>query len=536
MRSKYLFSILIFSLLANLPFTLGTGNNFQRRCTRLTESFKVANTNVIASGYVTKNTNLTFPDAHPSCPQSMVVLADICRLQLNVTTSATSSVVVEVWLPVDWEEKGKRFLMTGNAGLDGCVASYDMAYTTFFGFATIGHNNGHDGDTGLPFLNRPEVVRDFSYRALEVATKVGKAAVNLFYKDTLSKSYFLGCSTGGRQGLKAAQSFPDEYDGIVAGAPSLDSNNLGLSNGRYGLLVGTPGSPTYLTLDQWMAVNAGILAQCDDIDGAKDGVLEDPMKCRFRPESLLCAPGQTWESDKCLTATQVSTVRQIYEPFYGNGGKLLFPRMQPGGETIGYQYLYNGAVNSYSEDFLRYAVYNDPSWDFRENYSLDVADHVNELDPFGISTNNPDLSGFQASGGKLLVYHGLSDGLITAENSYRYYESVGRNMSLPSGQLDSFYRFFPISGMDHCYGGSGAWYVGGPLQIAFPGATQIPADGGVLMGMVRWVEEGVAPETVTGFKFGTTGIVGVREHCKWPKQAKYKGTGDPDAKENWECK
>ncbi|KAF3928492.1 Tannase [Dactylellina cionopaga] len=426
--------------------------------------------------------------------------------------------------------------MTGNGGLGGCIGYIDLTYTSFLGFAAIGHNNGHDGDTGLPFLNRPEVVKDYAYRALLTATKVGKTAVDLFYQTNLSKSYYYGCSTGGRQGLKAAQDFPEEFDGIVAGTPVNNFNRLNFGNGHYYFLVGPPGSPTYLTMPQWIAVNTAVLAQCDGIDGVMDGVLEDPMKCQFRPESLLCGPGQTWASNGCLTAAQVDAVRKVYQPFYGNNGRYIWPRATPGGEILGYYTNYNGQPNTYPEEFLKYAVFNDPNWSFAQDFSLDVVDSVLASDLYGVDTSKTDLSEFKSLGGKLITYHGLSDGLIATENSYEYYNSVARNMSLPSAQLDEFYRFFPISGMDHCYGGNGAWYIGGAIQTAVPGTTLLPPEDGVLMKLVNWVEKGEAPESLLGLKLDSTGIVWQKEHCKYPAAATYKGTGDPKMKESWVCK
>ncbi|KAF3903461.1 Tannase [Dactylellina cionopaga] len=405
------------------------------------------------------------------------------------------------------------------------------------GFAAVGHNNGHDGDTGLPFLNRPEVVKDYTYRALLSATQVGKKAVNLFYQTSFNKSYYYGCSTGGRQGLKAAQDFPEEYDGIIAGAPVNNFNRLGAGTGHYYFIVGPPGSPTYLTLPQWLAVNKAVLSQCDAIDGVVDGVLEDPMKCRFRPESLLCGTGQTWASNGCLTATQVDSVRKIYEPFYGNKGRFVWPRATPGGETIGFYVYYNGQPSRYAEEFIKYAIYNDPNWSFARDFNLDIVDQTLDDDLFGASTSKTDLSQFRSLGKKLITYHGLSDGLITSENSYMYYNSVTRNMSLPSGELDEFYRFFPISGLDHCLGGKGAWYIGGPSQTDIPGATLISPQDGVLMKIVNWVEKGVAPETILGLKLDASGgVLGQKEHCKYPAVASYKGTGDPNLKESWVCK
>ncbi|KAF3910486.1 Tannase [Dactylellina cionopaga] len=467
-------------------------------------------------------------------------MADLCRLRVNITTSTTSSVIAEAWMPVDWEDKGKRFVMTGNGGWGGCIPYGDMAYTSSLGFAVVGHNNGHDGGGPQAFFNRPEVLKDFVVRGLQVATKIGKTAVNHFYEQTLNKSYYYGCSTGGRQGLKAAQEFPEEYDGIVAAAPAMEGTKLYLGNAHYYFITGEVGAPTYLSYEQWTAVVKATLAQCDGIDGVMDGVIEDPMQCSFRPEAMLCAPGQTWASNQCLTSTQVSSVRKVFEPYYGNNGRLIFPNTPPGGDVDdAYSGVYGPTAYKFAEGFLQNAIYSDRSWSFRTDYNLDVADHVIDTDIFQFATNKTDLTELQASGHKLLVYHGLADSLIPAANSYQYYENVARNMSLPSSSLDQFFRFFPVAGLHHCSRGSGTGYVGGPNQSSTPGAALVDPNDSVLMTMVKWVENGVAPETLRGYKSnaGGTAIEKVKDHCKHPLKTTYKGMGnDPNLRTSWECK
>lgn len=336
--------------------------------------------------------------------------------------------------------------------------------------------------------------------------------------------------------MKLAQDYPDLYDGIVSGNPAVDFGDLGSAMGYYHLVTGQPGDARFLTQPQWTTVNEEILTQCDEIDGVKDNVIEDPFKCHFRPESLICADNQSWETHKCLTSPQVDAVRKFYEPIYGNKGRLIFPRLQPGGGGWGAYTELNGVPHPYVDEYIKYVVYSDPSWSF-ENFNLDTMDDlIAAVERVGLKTFNPDLSKLQKSGTKFLMYHGLTDGLITSENSYRYYESVVRNMSLPSAQLDPFFRFFPVSGLDHCAGGKGAWFVGGGYQSLIPGVEAIPADDLVLMRMVKWVEKGIAPETLYGMKLGNFGVEGDKEHCKYPLKNVYKGSGNPSSKDSWECK
>ncbi|KAF3210006.1 Tannase and feruloyl esterase [Orbilia oligospora] len=524
---------------SSLQYTSATtiSNSFQSRCSGLWQNFHPdQQTTVLVAEYLPKGSNFTNPIAHPTCAGgwlSKSILADICRLRLNVSTSSTSSVILEAWMPANWNQKGKRFAMTGNGGLAGCIAFDDLNYISSLGFATVGHNNGHDGDTGVPFFNRPEVVKDFAYRALLTATKVGKKAVEHLYSQNLKKSYFLGCSSGGRQGLKAAQDFPEEYDGIIAGAAGNNWNNLMSSFSYYWKFVANGNNPAILTPEQWVEWRDEAIRQCDKIDGVQDLVIEDPRKCRLRPEARLCPPGKTWSSNKCFTSAQVTFLRKLYEPFYGNNGTFLFPGFGPGDETITSLW-FATTPPQYTVDWYRYALLNDENWTVEANFDLDAVDDANRIDPYNISTYK-DLSKLKASGHKLLTYHGLADGLLSHEGSDRYYESIVRRMGLPSAKLDSFYRYFPIPGLGHCATGNGAWYIGAANQYTDAPAATIDPEGGVLMSMVKWVEQGIPPERIIGRGFTADGkLASTKNHCKWPLQNTYL-RGNPTKQNSWGC-
>ncbi|EWC46455.1 hypothetical protein DRE_04398 [Drechslerella stenobrocha 248] len=537
---KYFLTLVLGALSPAVSSASTNGNihSFQHQCTALSRTLRAPNTEVILSEFVASGVKLTFPEsANNTCPKSVISLADICRLRLNTTTSSTSSVITEVFMPVDWESKGKRrFLMGGNGGNGGCIPYGDLAFGNRLGFAAVGHDNGHAGDTSVPFRNNPQVLEDHIYRALFVAGRVAKVAVRTFYNRPISKSYYWGCSAGGRQGMKAAQDFPDEYDGILAVAPALYEQALNGQASTYFKLTGPPGSPTFLSVDQWKRVHRMVIDQCDWIDGVLDGVLEDPMKCQPRPEALLCGAGQTWDSHRCLTAKQVNTVREFYSPLYGTNGQFIAPRMNPlTREFLGFRVNYGGSPGPLAEGWYQDVLFNDPSWTIANNFSLATIDYDMQVDKYGVGTNKTDLSALRDSGGKLLLYHGLVDGLITSELSYHYYGNVVRDMGARPEELDQFFRFFPISGLDHCFTGEGPWFVGGPVQTDVRGALNIDPEQGALMKLVRWVENGTAPETLMGYKLINGTVHGKREHCKYPKKTVYRGVGDPDLPSSWKC-
>jgi feruloyl esterase len=200
------------------------------------------------------------------------------------------------------------------------------------GFASVGANNGHNGNVGKPFLHSPEVIEDFAYRSVHTGAVIGKELTTKFYSHPSRKSYFLGCSTGGRQGFKSAESFPLDFDGIVAGAPAFKFNSVVSWGGYFYNKTGPPTADTFLPPDLWALVHDEVLRQCDALDGLVDGLLEDPDLCHFTPETLICST-KGRKHGPCLTGKQAETVRSIFSPLYGLDGNLIYPRLQPGINT-----------------------------------------------------------------------------------------------------------------------------------------------------------------------------------------------------------
>ncbi|KAF7556966.1 hypothetical protein G7Z17_g1035 [Cylindrodendrum hubeiense] len=515
---------------------LSSRAGFEQKCAEITtKSLGIANATVWFTEFVEAGTNLTFPDNHASCGRpSSLVSKDLCRIALRVETSEDSEISLETWLPADWN---KRFLSTGNGGWSGCIQYEDIEYTTSLGFATVGANNGHNGTSGAPFLNKPEVVEDFAWRSVHTGVVVGKQITTAFYDRNFTKSYYLGCSTGGRQGMKSVQSFPEDFDGVVVGAPALAFNRLNAWSAHFYLITGTPESDTFVPVNLWTTIiHDDILRQCDGLDGYEDGLIEDVTLCNYRPEALICEPAQN--TSTCLTGKQAETVRKVFEPLYGENGIFIYPRMQPGSELTGAVFSsYTG--HPFASEWYKYAVHNDADWDPAtiglEDYTL-----ASKLNPGNIETFDGDLSEFQERGGKLLHYHGQEDGIITSENSPWYYNHVSRTMGLPSSELDSFYRLFRISGLAHCTGGSGASFIGQKSQAN----AGLEPEENVLMAAVDWVENGNAPDTILGTAVvsGTQSdsnkigkVAFKRRHCRYPYRNVYSGKGDATDPDTWKC-
>ncbi|TRM63610.1 Tannase/feruloyl esterase [Schizophyllum amplum] len=509
--------------LLRFPANAHAQDDFASSCASFIDLIQMDNVTTYATEFIPAGTNITLEQA-PSCSDSpsQVVSTDLCRIRMNVTTSERSEIRMEAWFPQNYTG---RFLSTGNGGLGGCIQYSDLDYTSSLGFATVGANNGHEGQTGVYFLDNPEVITDFAWRSVHTGVVVGKELTELFYGAPHNKSYYLGCSTGGRQGFKMVQDFPEDFDGVLAGAPAVAWNDLLYWSGSFLVTTGTEGSATFVPTKMWTdIIHQEVINQCDALDGATDGVLENPDLCDFNPTPLICSDGDTTD---CLTETQIETVVKLLSAVYDENGELAYPRMQPGAEVLAGVRQFTGQPYLTSTEWWRYAIHNDSTWDPATMGPADRHAAVAQ-NPAGIAAFNGNVSAFQLAGGKVLHYHGLMDDLITSDNSKRYYSLVQETMGKESAELDDFYRFFPISGMSHCSDGDGAYKIGN-LQGGYAGASP---DENVLMALVQWVEKGVAPEVVRGANANETYW---RAHCKWPKTNKYVGPGSYEDESAWQC-
>ncbi|UNI16599.1 Feruloyl esterase [Purpureocillium takamizusanense] len=504
--------------------------SFESKCSDLRHAAQPSNITPLYSEYVPAGTNLVVPGLDPSCFNSTTIHVDICRLGLNVTTSDRSDFIMEVWLPRNWT---RRFLSTGNAGINGCIGYDDMTYATELGFAATGSNNGHSGQNGTRFLNNLEVVIDYSYRSLTMSTAIGKHVTDKFYGKAHRKSYYLGCSTGGRQGFKMAQDFPDIFDGIVAGAPAFNFQGLLAWSGLFHSIIKEVGPEGVPPRTSWAAIDAEMSSQCDHLDGAIDGIFEDPSLCNFRPEALICRPGVN--SATCLTGKQADTIRRFLSPVDGVNGTFVYPRAEPFSGIVGsILSVYGSEQFQYTDHWFKYAVYNDSNLD-TESLTPEQWEYAFKHDPASVRTYSGDLTQMRDRGAKLLHYHGLEDPLISSASSTHYYNLASRTMSLASADIDRFYRYFRISGMSHCLGGTGASAIGNRGDNM---ASRDPT-ANVLTAMTRWVEEGVPPDFVTGTRLQDAGAPGqvdyTRRHCKYPLRNVMKAGGNYTNVDDWHC-
>ncbi|TLS27420.1 hypothetical protein PpBr36_04184 [Pyricularia pennisetigena] len=526
-RNMWLLSLLAGATLAQAA----TASDFAAKCQAFQPERLVKNSTRTRLEYVASGTTIQLDDNVPSCGRtSQVVDTNICRIALQIPTSNRSSLSFELWLPERWD--GKRYVATGNGGVDGCIKYEDIAYGVKNGFAAMGTNNGHNGTTGVDFLNNEDVVVDFSYRALHTGTVSAKILIQEFYSSPPAKSYYIGCSLGGRQGISAAERFPEDYDGILAGAPAVDFNHLYSLRARMFTITGSPGSPDYISASTWSGlIHDEVLSQCDGLDGVADGIIEIANKCHFDPTTLLCRADQADQAGQaCLSQAQVAQVQTVYAPYTYANGTLLWPRMNPGAEILASAGLLAGRPFSPSVEWFRYAVLSDPAWD-PATYDLADAEAAETSNPGGIRTFPESLPAFKARGGRIVAYHGEQDQQIWSSNSERFYD----RLAAADPGLDSYLRFFRISGMNHCAGGPGAWMFG---QGGSSASIPFEPERNAFAALVAWVEKGQAPEAITGTKLVNDsvdqGIDFQRSHCRYPLEQTYI-SGPSKQPASWQC-
>jgi feruloyl esterase len=455
----------------------------------------------------------SLPATAPAAVQPFSQLPAFCRVAATLTPSSDSDIKIEVWLPaVAWNGK---FQAVGNGGWAGTINYGAMASALQEGYATASTDTGHVGGTATFALGHPEKVVDFAYRAVHEMALKSKAVVAAFYDRAPRFSYWIGCSTGGRQALMEAQRFPEDFDGIIAGAPA--NNQTQLCAWRIAVEAKILQEPASIVPREKLAlVNRAVLGACDGLDGVTDGLLTDPHQCRFDPASLLCRGSNT---DDCLTAPQVEAVKMGYAPARRKTGELIYPGLVPGGE-LGWAMLTAASPEPGVIDvgMFRYVAHEDPAWDWR-TFDLDRDTSLIDRKAGFIDAVNADLSAFRARGGKLLIYHGWNDGgsggAISPENTVNYYSSVLTRMG---PKQDDWLRLFMVPGMAHCGGGPG------PNQVNWMAALE------------RWRESGTAPDRLIASRISDNRVSMTRPLCPYPQVAQYTGVGPTNDAANFVCK
>ena len=411
-------------------------------------------------------------------------------------------------------------------------------------------DTGHNSSSfdGKWAYNEPEKLENWGHLALHGSVVAAKTVISAYYEKPIAYNYYSGCSTGGRQGLKEAEFYPEDFDGIVAGAPAWWTSRLQPWTVKLGLYNLPTSADYHIPPALFPAIGKEMLKQCDPQDGLTDNIISDPMGCNFRVEELLCGANVTnATSTGCLTPPQISTLYKIYTDSIGENQTFVFPHLYPGSEAE-WLLLSGDEPLSLGTDYVRYFLGLGPDWS-PNDFNEDIQRLADQIQP-GKASVGYDLSSFRAKGGKILSYHGMTDGLIPTGSTPYYFNQVYQTLKPKGVDLDDFFRFFLVPGMGHCGGTppnvNAPWYFAGPNQALLLGPTVYGVPGfrdkehDALLAMVAWVEDGVAPNQIIGTKYAddTTqaDVLKQRPFCMYPKVAKYKGTGDANEAEAWECK
>lgn len=475
-------------------------------------------------------------------------LPTFCRVAATATPTSQSGINFEVWMPPAATWNG-IFRGEGSGGSAGAITFALMANAIQRNYATMSNDNGHTG-SNWSFSLQPERVNDFGHRAQHVTTVAARAIINAFYQKPPNFSYFYGCSQGGHHGLMEAQRYPEDYDGIVAGAfAGIDWTALMFGELWTGVNSSVKGPDYDLPQTQLNLLTNAVVVQCGRQDGgvASDLFLNDPRDCHFDPSTLQCTSGQ--DPSTCLTATQIQAVQAIYQGASNpRTHQQIWPGFLPGSETFWREVLVGNphAPGGSSASFFKDGVFAGQSnFNYLDiNFDSDVALTNNKPAGSGetwqeaLDANNPDLGAFRRRGGKLLMYHGFADPFVTPLGSLDYYTAmIGANGHGQGAvkETQSFARLFMAPGVTHCGGGPGANVFNGPDNLGGPEDS----DHDVFLALRKWVEQGIAPTRIIGTKYvgdnPAHGVDFTRPMCPYPQQARYRGAGATIDAANFAC-
>ena len=435
-----------------------------------------------------------------------------CRVTATLTPTPDSDIKIEVWMPAEnWNGK---LVGIGNGVWAGSISYSALAEPLARGYATVATDTGHVGSgmDGKFAVGHREKLVDFGYRAVHEMTVKAKAIIAGYYGRKEQRSLWVSCSTGGRQGLMEAYRYPEDYNGISSMAPA---------NPMAGLMIGSlwtgyaaiKDDAHRLTMAKMSAVHKAFINQCDEKDGLKDGIVSDPAHCNFDPGILQC---KEEGRDDCLTAPQVEALREIYAgPKNPRTGEKIFAGFEPGSEQQLMALISGKEPFPVATSYFRDIVFNNPQWDYKSyDYDKDLAASFKAGSDI-LDVRSDGLAKFFEGGGKLLLSHGWSDGLIPAGNTASFYKSMTAKMN-PQKAADSV-RLFMIPDMGHCGGGDA------------PTVTDM------LSVIDQWVDKGKAPDSIIASRPPNQKPM-TRPICPYPQVAKYKGSGSTDDAANFECK
>ena len=493
----------------------------------------------------------------PATIGGAAVTVPFCRVQGTARPTSDSEIKFEVWLPPTVGAWTGRMKVNGTGGYAGATPYARLAQDVGDGFVSAGSNMGHDGGESATWtVGHPEKVKDWGLRAHFYVATAAKTLANAFYGQPVAHSYFEGCSNGGRQALMMAQNYPTLFDGITAGAPSNFYPDVLMWLVWTGKTL-TPvlGQPAAISLAKRQAITQRVLQACDALDGLADNQITNPRACTFNIDTMGPAP----TGDGTLTPSELAAVKAMYAGTTSETGQQRYTGAKYGSEA---DFDPNFADNGGYGPFIGHYVYGmlSPPFDYRVdvNFSTVYDQTKAALSPI-TAAPSPDLTAFKNRGGKIIQYAGWNDSVVPPDGSVNYYHALTlfeKLHSLPNPSIDQlvnalmpqavaqtaaalgdrvrqYHRLFMLPSVAHCGGSTGPSSIGGGMPE--PPAAFRDADHHVVSAVIKWVEQGVAPERIIATRFSGGALTLSRPVCPYPAQAVYNGSGDVTVASNFTC-
>jgi feruloyl esterase len=433
------------------------------------------------------------------------VRAPFCRVEGTIE----DEIGFELWLP-DGKAWNGRLLGAGNGGFAGFFRYETLARGINRGFASVSTDTGHKITEVNWSIAHPRRLENLGHRGQHLTAVNAKKIIAAHYGRAPHHSYFAGCSGGGMQAMNEVQRYPADYDGIIAGAHG--TSIVGIS-ARWlaSALIAQHQPDVSLSPAEWRSIADAAIQTCDADDGVRDGILNQPRRCRF---DVAKTPG--------LSAQKSEVARRLLGPILASDGAVLYPAFDPG---VAFAPI--TSPGRAGEVFAQWG-YGDANWDFTKFDAVRDIPLVEAAVP-GASFTNPNLEAFYRRGGKLISYHGWTDQIVPVQSTIDYYESVQRYLG--AQKTREFYRMYLAPGVDHCRGGAGPDNFGATYE-EIPNPT---AEHDMLMAIVDWVEHGKAPERLIASKLDKGRVTMTRPLCPYPQVVKYQGRGDTNDAASFTC-
>jgi hypothetical protein len=492
---------------------------------------------LLAGEGVSAATSAIQPAASPHLSYCLVnvTISELAGPKDGYLTGQKQMINVGIGLPLSPADGGtggsvgawnERIQDLGGGGFAGIVGPVTGA--TDAGYVGSSTDTGHSASAGGTFALNPDntlnlgLIRDFAFNGIHQQAIWTRKLTDMYYGRGPKFTYWNGCSTGGRQGHQQAQKFPNDFDGILAGAPAFNWDRF-IPAEQWGEIAMNQEVGAPISVAKLNAVKSASIAACDALDGITDGVIQDPRACHFKASAQAC----TGNPALCLTSQEASAVNKIWDGPRDKDGERLWFGLERGTTFLG---LDAPSPFIISTQWFQFWVGQNPAFDWHTITEASFADQFKQSElKFHdvIGTDDPDLSEFREHGGKMIIYHGLADLLIFPRGSYNYYNRATKDAGGLS-EVQKFYRFFPYPGNSHCGGN--------PDQPNAP-LIDSSSSGALFQALVNWVEHGNAPDSIIAFNNAKPALATVsRPICKYPDKLTYNGTGSTNAASSFTCK